>query len=89
MADEKIKEKMFDFSKVADLLRGEVRSMEKSIALLEKNTEVINVMVKNADENLKDKVATFAKNADQINQMVQKLAVVEKEVDNFGKVIRK
>lgn len=87
--DDTYKERFKEVVKVTDILRTEASSVSKAVALLEKNTEILSVMSKNIDEKYKEKLEVLSKNTEAINQVLQKMAVVEEKVANFGKVILK
>lgn len=86
LVDQKIKERYFDISRINDQMRVDIGEMNKALKSLEKNVDILNYMVKTVDEKFKDKIDMLNKNTDAINQLLQKFAVMEQNLNNYGKI---
>lgn len=84
--DAKIKERFFDITKITDKMAMEIGEINKAVRTIEKNVDMLSFMVKTVDEKSRDRLDSLNRNTDQINQIIQKLLVMEQKISTYGTV---
>lgn len=67
--------------------KTDVAAINKAISNLEKNLEVMGVMLKNLEGNSREKIEMIAKNQSSLGELLEKIYAFERQLGkNYGKV---